>query len=182
MLECDAGRAADAGLAGLPADCRARPVRDDDALDLIALISRCWADYPGCVFDLDRENPELRTLASHMAGKGGALMVIERGGRIVAACGWQPAARAGWLELVKLYTHPDARRLGLARALTAWVIASARAQGMAGVELWTDTRFTTAHRHYQRIGFIASGRVRALHDLSDTSEYHYALALGSATA
>jgi hypothetical protein len=52
---------------------RLRPGRDDDAAGFIDLIAGCWAEYPGCVMDLDGEVPELRALASHYAGQGGAL-------------------------------------------------------------------------------------------------------------
>ena len=43
------------------------PARDDDAPGIVALIAACWAEYPGCIIDLDGENPELRRFASHYA-------------------------------------------------------------------------------------------------------------------
>jgi hypothetical protein len=52
---------------------RLRPGRDADAEGFIALIGACWAAYPGCVLDVDGEVPELRALATHFAGQGGAL-------------------------------------------------------------------------------------------------------------
>ena len=61
---------------------------------------------------------------------------------------------------------------------------AAAAAGCTAVELWTDTRFTLAHRVYQALGYRPSGRTRELHDLSQTTEYHYAKRLteGSADA
>jgi hypothetical protein len=41
-----------------------RPGRDSDAAGFIALIGACWAEYPGCVLDVDGELPELRALAT----------------------------------------------------------------------------------------------------------------------
>ena len=55
-----------------------RPARDEDAPGLVAPIAACWAEYPGCVMDLDGENPELRRFASHCAERRGAAWVAER--------------------------------------------------------------------------------------------------------
>ena len=41
-----------------------RPATDDDSAGVIALIARVFAEYPGCVLDVDREEPELRAPAS----------------------------------------------------------------------------------------------------------------------
>jgi len=41
------------------------------------------------------------------------------------------------------------------------------------VHLWTDTRFTDAHRLYERLGYARLDETRALHDRSGTVEYHY---------
>ena len=40
--------------------------RDDDAADIIALITQAWGEYPGCLMIAD-ENPELAALASYFA-------------------------------------------------------------------------------------------------------------------
>ena len=39
--------------------------------------------------------------------------------------------------------------------------------------LWTDTRFKTAHRFYERLGYQSAGRTRAIDDLSRSVEYFY---------
>ena len=49
-----------------------RPGLDGDAAGFIALIARCWAEYPGVVLHVDAEVPELRALATYYAGIGGA--------------------------------------------------------------------------------------------------------------
>ena len=67
----------------------------------------------------------------------------------------------------------------------AWVAAAeARAlvAGADGMQLWTDTRFETAHRFYERKGYVADGRTRALYDLSNSIEYFYAKRLNRAPA
>ena len=67
-----------------------RAGRDDDADAFIALIGACWAEYPGCVMDVDGEVPELRALASYYAEQGGALWVAEAGGRVVGMVATRP--------------------------------------------------------------------------------------------
>jgi putative acetyltransferase len=49
----------------------------------------------------------------------------------------------------------------------------ARRTGARMVELWSDTRFTAAHRLYERLGYIRLPETRSLSDLSQTTEFHY---------
>jgi hypothetical protein len=44
--------------------------------------------------------------------------------------------------------------------------------------LWTDTRFTGAHRFYERKGYVADGRTRDLYDLSNSVEFFLQKTLG----
>lgn len=146
-----------------------RSGRDTDAPALIALIRRCWADYPGCVMDLDNEVPELRVLASFYAERAGALWVSDPVTATVAA---KPVGDAIW-ELCKLYVHPDHHGTGLAHTLVDTAEAHARAHGAAAMELWTDTRFHRAHRFYEKRGYTRHGQPRFLHDLSNSWEHRY---------
>jgi len=132
-----------------------RPVRDDDSAGIITLIGGCWAEHPGCVLDIDGEEPWMRAPASRQPGR---LWVVERQGTVQASVGVKGA------ELVKLYVSAGARRLRLGERLV-------RLAERAGArELWTDTRFTDAHRLYHRLGWRDTGRTRELHDLSETTE------------
>src|SRR3546814_15801546 len=67
-----------------------REARDSDADGMIALIGACWAEYPGCILDVDGEVPELRAIASAFARRGGRFWVGEARGRIVASVGVAP--------------------------------------------------------------------------------------------
>lgn len=49
----------------------------------------------------------------------------------------------------------------------------ARQQQADSLHLWTDTRFTTAHRVYERLGYVRLPEIRELHDRSNSVEYHY---------
>ena len=77
---------------------------------------------------------------------------MRRGGRIVAC--------AAWLELVpsvpllaSVAVHPDARRQGLAAALTSWISRRALAAGAPAVtvDLYADN--DAARQVYQGLGF-----------------------------
>jgi len=150
-----------------------RPGRDDDAPGIIALITECWLEYPGCVMDLDGENPELRALASYFAGHGGALWVADDAGEIVGIVGAKALGGGEW-ELCRMYVAARLRGTGLAQTLVKIVFDHVRAQGGQLLELWSDTRFTRAHRFYERLDFVRGPGVRELHDLSETLEYFYA--------
>lgn len=150
-----------------------RPARDADSAGVIALVAACYAEYPGCVLLVDEEEPELRQPASTPVFDG--FWVLAARGDILGTIAWK--AYPEHLELKKLYLAPTLRGQGLARHLVAHVEAEARRRGLGRVELWSDTRFETAHRVYAHLGYAASGTRRALQDASQTEEDHYFRAL-----
>jgi GNAT superfamily N-acetyltransferase len=150
-----------------------RPGLDGDAAGIIALIGACWAEYPGIVLDVDGEVPELRALASHYVGKGGALWVAEGDGQIVAMVGVVPHAQDTW-EIVRLYMLPAYRGTDLAPRLLATAEAHARNAGATRLVLWSDTRFDRAHRFYEKHSYVRHGPIRVLHDISNSLEFGYA--------
>ncbi|WP_368416748.1 GNAT family N-acetyltransferase [Falsiroseomonas sp.] len=150
-----------------------RPGRDDDADGFIRLIGDCWSEYPGCVMDVDGEVPELRALATYFAEAGGALWVAERGGRVIGVAATRPMGQDAAYEICKVYVAKDARGSGLAHDLLGAAEAHARAAGAERLVLWTDTRFETAHRFYEKRGFVRQGPIRVLHDLSNSLEFRY---------
>ncbi len=150
--------------------------RDDDADGFIRLVDACWAEYPGCVMDLDGEVPELRALASYFARAGGRVWAAEHDGVLVGMVATRPgqgASRSTW-ELCKMYVAATQRGTGVAVQLIAAAESHARAMGAATLDLWTDTRFDRAHRFYQRHGFVRAGAIRILNDKSNSLEFHYA--------
>ena len=155
------------GLAGELAPHAIRAGRDEDAGRFIALIGRCWADYPGCVLDVEREEPELLALASAYAAKGGALWVAGDGVGMAAV---RPLA-ASW-EICRVYVHPALHGSGLGAALMDVAEGHAVAAGARVLELWSDTRFERAHRFYAKRGYVR-GELRALGDLSGTEEWRF---------
>ncbi len=142
-----------------------RPGQDSDAPAFIALITRCWADYPGCVLHVDAEEPELHALASHFAARGGALWIAGEGIGMIAT---RPTRDGTW-EICRVYVHPEHHGTGLAHRLMD--LAEAHS-GAPAFELWTDTRFGRAHGFYAKRGYQRR-ETRALGDLSNSSEYRY---------
>jgi GNAT superfamily N-acetyltransferase len=150
-----------------------RAGEDADADGFIALIGACWAEYPGCVMDLDAEVPELRALATYMQGKEGALWTAEAGGRVVGVVGTYSEGAGTW-AISRMYVDRACRGTGLADRLLDGAEAHAIAAGAQRLELWTDTRFARAHRFYERRSYVRSGPIRSLGDLSHSIEFHYA--------
>ena len=150
-----------------------RPGRDGDAAGFIALIGRCWADYPGVVLHVDAEAPELRALASYYAELGGALWVA---GDVDAMVAVRPRGEGVW-EMCKVYVHPDRHGSGLAHRMVDTAEAHVRDAGGTVVELWTDTRFHRAHAFYDKRGYRRNGPARALHDLCGSWEWRYSRAI-----
>ena len=150
-----------------------RPLRDEDAPGIVALVAACWAEYPGCVMDLDGENPELRCFASHCAALGGAAWIAEEGGEIVGMIVTAPLGNEEW-EIKRLYVAGAHRGAGLAQALLAMSERCAVERGARRLVLWSDTRFDRAHRFYEKQGYVRAGAVRALNDLSRSLEFGYA--------
>ena len=172
-----------------------RPGRDADAAGFIALIGACWAEYPGIVFNVDAELPELHALATYYAAKDGALWTAEADGQVVGMIAVVPRDDDAW-EICRLYVLAAwrgakmGRGAGLAHCLLDQAEAHARsagttapraaggksprAAGATRLVLWSDTRFERAHRFYERRGYVRAGPIRVLNDLSNSLEFGYA--------
>lgn len=149
-----------------------RPVADPDSGGLIALIGAVWGEYPGCVLDVDTEEPWLRAPAASYAANGGRMWVAELSGAIVGSVAFRPGPD-DVAELKSLYVGAAARRHGLGEVLTSLVEDEAQRRGVRQLELWSDTRFADAHRFYARLGYTRLPGSRELHDLSGTVEYPF---------
>ncbi|MDP9432952.1 MAG: GNAT family N-acetyltransferase [Actinomycetota bacterium] len=153
-----------------------RDARDDDSAALIELIGSCWAEYPGCVLDVDAEEPWLRSPATAYGACGGRLWVAELDGRVVGCAGLRGR------ELKSLYVAAAARRRGLGARLVRVVEREAAARGCRDLVLWSDTRFLEAHRLYAACGWEMQPEIRGLHDLSNTTEHLFTKTLGMSVA
>lgn len=150
-----------------------RPGRDTDATRMIALIDACWSQYPGVRMDVDGEMPELRALATYYAGKGGALWVAETNGRIAGMIATAPHDGGAW-EISRVYALPSTHGSGLGASLLDLAEQHARTAGALRLVLWSDTQFDRAHRFYEKRGYVRSGPIRVLDDISNSLEFGYA--------
>ena len=123
-----------------------RAARDTDAEGLIALIGAVYSEYPGCVLDVDNEEPDLREIAKAYREQNGRFWVALEEASLVGSVGVKPGSDATSLELKKLYVARRARRRGLGTRLLELAEAELSARGLTRMELWTDTRFEDAHR------------------------------------
>jgi len=161
-----------------------RAGRDEDGEQLCALIAPIFAEYDGVIFDLE-EMPELGHIATAFARDCGAFWSAFRGQQLVGCVGWTPAKLSAGapkpaqieaprgVELKKLYVALSERGRGLGGVLCERVEEAARAQSASFVDLWSDVKFDTAHRFYERRGYQRDGRTRALGDRSNTVEYYF---------
>lgn len=167
---------------------RIRSATDADAQDLFGLLTLCFAEYPGCYTDPHDDLPDL-VKPGHWKEREGAdgrslggefLVVEDERGRVCACVALDyPKLEADGCpiaELHRLYVRADQRGRGLAARLVAHVEAMAREAGARRIELWSDTRFATAHRLYERLGY-ARGGARTLADVSNSREFFFAKSL-----
>jgi putative acetyltransferase len=150
-----------------------RPVADSDRQDLFGLIAVCYADYPGCFVDPHDDLPDLRAPGTSYDRTGGAFWAVEDERGRVCACVAVDFPEQGTAELHRLYVRPDQRGRGFGSALVHRAEAHARAAGARRMILWSDTRFTTAHRLYRRLGYLQLPGVRELTDISRSVEYGF---------
>lgn len=155
-----------------------RPAEDRDAQDLFGLLALCFAEYPGCFVDPHDDLPDLvkpgrwkeRQTAS--GRPDGEFLVLEDERGRICACVAVDFPEPQLAELHRLYVRPDCRRRGIADRLVREAEGLARAGGALVMVLWSDTRFTIAHRLYERLGFQQGG-TRICGDISNTSEHHF---------
>ncbi len=157
-----------------PLSAAIRAGRDSDAAGFIALIGACWGEYPGCVLDVDNEAPELRALASHVEGRGGALWTAEVSGAVVGMVATVPLLHDQAWEISRMYVAPSHRGTGLASELLRTAERHAREAGALRMILWTDTRFEAAHKFYEKHSYVRAGSIRVLDDRSRSLEFRYA--------
>ena len=154
-----------------------RDGRDTDQPGLIALVADCFAEYQGCVLDLEGIDADLVDPATAFTRQGGRLWVAEAAGRIVGSISYGQKDGGATVELKKLYVARALRRRGLASRLYALVHGAAVKHGAKVIDLWSDTRFLEAHAFYLSYGFEQLDETRYLDDPSKTTEYHFVLRL-----
>jgi putative acetyltransferase len=150
-----------------------RPTILEDVPGILRLISGVYAEYD-CVLDAENEERHLLEPGPYFRRSGGEFWVVEDRGAILATVAVILHEDEG--ELKSLYVHPSLRRQGWGRRLTTLAIDHARLSGKTRMILWSDTRFTDAHRLYRSMGFREMG-IRELHDSNNSVEYGFEMSL-----
>lgn len=157
---------------GQVADLNLRPVRDDDAEGLIALIGGIFSEYEGVYLEPDDLDSDLQAYKTYMDSQGGEGFVIDGDGKLLACVSYCPI-EGDRFQLKRIYLSKDLRGTGMGLKLLHHVEDLARARGAKTMELWSDTRFTRAHSFYEREGYQRQPETRDLHDSSNTTEYQF---------
>lgn len=155
-----------------------RPVRDEDAPAITVMIAETFAQFEGCVFDMIGEWQHIYSPAAWADSDRRAFWVVENhaDSQILATVACAPMTTGdepAMAELKHLYVASAARRLGLGNSLVRHVETYARTLGVRHLYLWSDTRFTDAHRLYKKLGYTQSANVRALWDVSNSFDYRF---------
>ena len=110
-----------------------------------------WAGLDGAVRStLERDSAAERIVAEHDGRLVGAVMLFPP-----ASDAYRGAVDdAGWPELRLLAVGPEARGLGVGRALVEECIARARRMGATDLGLHTSRSMQPAIRLYRRMGFV----------------------------
>jgi putative acetyltransferase len=166
---------------GRPDGFTIRHAADADAEGVIALYAACWGEYEGMILDTEEEMAHLHGVASHYRRAGGEAWVAEWStapfgaaspGGVAGTVAWRPLTDQH-AELQMLYVMPDARHKGLASHLVGMVERRVAGLGFAVLELWSDIRFTNAHRLYRTLGWEQLEETRFVGDLSNSTEFHF---------
>ena len=142
-----------------------------DAPGVIDLIGRVFAEY-GWIWEPATEVLDLLGWTPHYEPPRGAFFVVREDDRIVGSVGVERAGE-GTAELHRLYLDPPLRGRGLGEALVHTILDWCRAQDIVRLVLWSDTRFTHAHRLYLRTGFRQTGERALPEDVNQTREYQF---------
>lgn len=151
---------------------RPTPATAADVPDVLALLSRIWAEY-SFIWAPEIEFPDLFDFEAHYAPPHGAFWVRrDDSGRVVGSIGVE-RVDATTAEIHRLYLDAHLRGRGLGRALVDEALAWCRARGFTRLVLWSDTRFEHSHRLYDRMGFARLGERTVPDDPNASREYRF---------
>jgi ribosomal protein S18 acetylase RimI-like enzyme len=142
---------------------RVRDARDDERDALGALTLRAYAEYVSVMAPAAWETLERAVRAALASEDQVERIVAERGGALVGGVHLFPpatdaftgyAAPPRWPELRLLAVAPEARGLGVGRALVEECVRRARRMGALELGLHTSRSMRIAMGMYERMGFV----------------------------
>ncbi|HEY0266360.1 MAG TPA: GNAT family N-acetyltransferase [Rhizomicrobium sp.] len=96
---------------------------------------------------------ELASLPGVYAPPGGELLLAKRGDHVLGCVALKPLDPPHTAEIKRLFVRPQARKLGVGKALVAAIVEAARALGYAGIKLDTLPDMKGAIALYKEAGF-----------------------------
>jgi putative acetyltransferase len=147
-----------------------RPVVKKDVPQIIKLIGDIWAEYD-CVLDTETDDKYLIAPDDYFHSKDGEFWVAAERNEIIATVGVL-MLDGKTAELKSLYVREDFRRQKLGENLIKLAVKSASMKGRSEIILWSDTKFTNAHRLYENLGFKLLGK-RQLKDINKSIELRF---------
>lgn len=149
-----------------------RPAKDSDRDGLIKLIGDCFSEHEGVFLELEGLDADLQAYATYIRGIDGEAFVVDGEGELVACVSYAPVEGDAF-QLKRIYLSGKLRGTGMGLQLLHHVEDRARSRGARTMALWSDTRFTRAHRFYEREGYVKQAETRDLHDSSNTTEFQF---------
>lgn len=150
---------------------RLRKVKDSDSRGLISLIGGIFSEYEGVFLEPEGLDADLQAYATYIAGLGGEGFVVDDEDDGLLACVSYAPLEGSRYQLKRIYLSKALRGSGMGLKLLQHVEDLARTRGAREMELWSDTRFTRAHRFYEREGYVKQSYTRDLNDSSNTTEF-----------
>jgi ribosomal protein S18 acetylase RimI-like enzyme len=97
---------------------------------------------------------ELKSLPGPYAPPAGEMLLAKRGDHVLGCIGLKALAPPDVAEIKRLFVRPQARGMGVAKALVADVLKLAEARGYREVKLDTLAEMTPAIALYKSFGFV----------------------------
>lgn len=150
----------------LPEGLALRPAVPADAALISGQRAAMFRDM-GTAYGPDAETAFVPWVRERLAGGTYLGWIVERGGEPVAGAGlmlidWPPHAadpHPRRAYLLNVYVRPDARGLGLARALSGAAIEATRARGIRVLSLHASE---AGRPVYEKLGFLPTNEMRLL--------------------
>lgn len=147
-----------------------RPAKAEDIPRLIEIIQTTIESYD-YIFELEFELPDFLDFDTYYQPGHAELYVIETEAGIIGCGALKLDKPIPYLS--RIYVTETERGKGWGKRIVQFLMQRNQELGNTALELWSDTKFRTAHAMYEKLGFVFSGRVRPLWDINYCFEYHY---------